>query len=56
MAQRIGAVATLAKPLELSELTKLLVKFLEPAEIPMPLPDSPAPVPDLTAEPEVGPA
>lgn len=54
MAQRIGADATLAKPFELGDLTKLLVKFLEPAEVAAPQPESPAPVADRTAQPETG--
>lgn len=56
LAQRIGADATLAKPFELSEVTKLLVKFLDPAETPTAQPESPAPVADLTPQPESGPA
>ena len=56
LAQRIGADATLSKPFELSDVTKLLVKFLEPAEIPAPQPEpeSAAPAAELTAQPETG--
>lgn len=56
LAQRIGADATLAKPFELGEVTKLLVKFLEPAEIPAPQPEpeSAAPAAELAPQPETG--
>ena len=54
MAQRIGADATLAKPFELSEVTKLLVKFLEPAETAVVQLDGAAPVAELTPQPETG--
>ena len=53
LAQRIGADATLAKPFELGQLTKLLVKFLEaPAE--SPAADAAAVVPDAMPQPEAG--
>lgn len=56
LAQRIGADAILAKPFELSEVTKLLVKFLEPAEVATAESESPAPAAELTPQPETGPA
>lgn len=56
LAQRIGADATLSKPFELGEVTKLLVKFLEPAETPAPQPEpeSAAPAAELAPQPETG--